>query len=430
MKKRRSNKRPVIMLLIALLIAGVGGYAYFTQTAQAAQAPAEPALQTAKVRTGDIRITASGAGTLTPAAEIDLAFRTGGTLIELPVKVGDTVKANDVIARLDDTAARLQVAQAELNLQGAQAKFDDLSASAATSIDPNRLTAASIAVKQATDALAEAQANYAAVFDQARDWELNDPRLADKLLAARDAAAKTLSKAQDALTVARSQYTVTASGLADTLDADQSTLSQAALTLEQAKLSLDSARLTLSNTVLLAPIAGTVTAVKADVGEAVGTGSIVTLSDLDQSLIRLVVEENDASKIAIDRPISVVFDAAPEVTFNGTIVRVDPLLVTVDGSPAVQAWATLDTADSAITLISGMSAEVEIIAGEAKNALLVPAQALRELAAGSYAVFVVGEDEQLKLTPVTVGLRDFANVQILSGLKAGDMVSTGTVETK
>jgi len=125
-----------------------------------------------------------------------------------------------------------------------------------------------------------------------------------------------------------------------------------------------------------------------------------------------------------------VFDAAPEATFNGAIVRVDPLLVAVDGSPAVQAWATLDDAQSAATLISGMSAEVEIIAGEAKNALLVPAQALRELAAGSYAVFVVQPDGQLKLTPVTVGLRDFANVQILSGLQAGDIVSTGTVETK
>ena len=119
------------------------------------------------------------------------------------------------------------------------------------------------------------------------------------------------------------------------------------LSLEQAKLSLESARLTLSNTVLIAPMAGTITAVKADVGEAVGASPIVTLSDLDQSLIRLVVEENDASKIAVETTRSAsVFDAAPDVTFNGTIVRVDPLLVSVDGSPAVQAWATLDTADS------------------------------------------------------------------------------------
>ena len=429
MKKRRSNKRGLVFGIIVLLIAA-GGYAYYTQTAQAAKAPAAPVLQTAKVRTGDIRITATGAGTLTPAAELDLGFRTGGTLIELSLKVGDTVKANDIIARLDDTAARLQVAQAELNLQGAQAKYDDLKAGATTSIDPNRLTAASVAVKQATDALAEAQINYNEVFDPARDWELNDPKLADKLLAARDATAKALSKAQDTLTVARSQYSVTASGLTDAIDADQSTVSQAALTLEQAKLSLDSARLTLSNTVLIAPMSGTVTAVKADVGEAVGTSPIVTLADLDQSLLRVVVEENDASTTIVNNPISAVFDAAPDATYTGTLVRVDPILVSVDGSPAVQAWATLDTTQSKFALISGMSAEVEIIAGEAKSALLVPAQALRELAPGSFAVFVVGANEQLTLTPVTIGLRDFANVQILSGLKAGDVVSTGTVETK
>lgn len=429
MKKRRSNKRGLVFGIIVLLIAA-GGYAYYTQTAQAAKAPAAPVLQTAKVRTGDIRITATGAGTLTPVAELDLGFRTGGTLIELPLKVGDTVKANDIIARLDDTAARLQVAQAELNLQGAQAKYDDLKAGATTSIDPNRLTAASIAVKQATDALADAQANYDAVFDVGRDWELNDPKLADKLLAARDAAAKALSKAQDTLTVARSQYSVTASGLTDAIDADQSTVSQAALTLEQAKLSLDSARLTLSNTVLIAPMSGTVTAVKADVGEAVGTNPIVTLADLDQSLLRVVVEENDANRATVNNPISAVFDAAPDATYTGTLVRVDPILVSVDGSPAVQAWASLNTVDSKFALISGMSAEVEIIAGEAKGALLIPAQALRELAPSSFAVFVIGTDEQLTLTPVTVGLRDFANVQILSGLKAGDVVSTGTVETK
>ena len=71
-----------------------------------------------------------------------------------------------------------------------------------------------------------------------------------------------------------------------------------------------------------------------------------------------------------------------------------------------------------------------MIAGEAKNALIVPIQALRELTPGSYAVFVVQSDGSLKMTPVTVGLRDYANAEILSGLQAGDVVSTGTVETK
>lgn len=62
--------------------------------------------------------------------------------------------------------------------------------------------------------------------------------------------------------------------------------------------------------------------------------------------------------------------------------------------------------------------------------LIVPKQALRELEPGSYAVFVVGLTGKLTLTPVEVGLVDYANAEILSGLKVGDVVSTGNVETK
>ena len=70
------------------------------------------------------------------------------------------------------------------------------------------------------------------------------------------------------------------------------------------------------------------------------------------------------------------------------------------------------------------------MSGRSENTLLVPVQALREAAPGVFSVFVVQPDGSLKLVPVTVGLKDFANAEILSGLKAGDVVSTGTVETK
>jgi macrolide-specific efflux system membrane fusion protein len=118
------------------------------------------------------------------------------------------------------------------------------------------------------------------------------------------------------------------------------------------------------------------------------------------------------------------------VPVAGVVTRIDPALVSVDGSPAVQAWARLEAPAGVLSLASGLTAEVEIVAGESKGVLLVPVQALRELTPGSYAVFVVQADGQLKLTPVTVGLKDFANAEIVSGLQAGDVVSTGTVETK
>jgi multidrug efflux pump subunit AcrA (membrane-fusion protein) len=72
-----------------------------------------------------------------------------------------------------------------------------------------------------------------------------------------------------------------------------------------------------------------------------------------------------------------------------------------------------------------MNAEVEIVAGEALNAVLVPLQALRELGPESYAVFVVQEDDELEMRVVQVGLRDFVNAEIISGLEPGDVVSIG-----
>ena len=81
---------------------------------------------------------------------------------------------------------------------------------------------------------------------------------------------------------------------------------------------------------------------------------------------------------------------------------------------------------------SGGSAAA-VIAGEALDAVLVPVQALREMGAGpdgqpQYAVFVVGADGQLQMRVVEVGLKDYVNAEILSGLEAGEVVSTG-VET-
>ncbi len=73
-----------------------------------------------------------------------------------------------------------------------------------------------------------------------------------------------------------------------------------------------------------------------------------------------------------------------------------------------------------------MNAEVEVVAGEAHNAVLVPIQAIRELTPGQFAVFVVLPNGDLEMRVVEVGLRDFVNAEILSGLDTGDVVSTGT----
>jgi RND family efflux transporter MFP subunit len=203
----------------------------------------------------------------------------------------------------------------------------------------------------------------------------------------------------------------------------------AELSLTQAQLNLEAAQRQLGEMALIAPLSGTVMAVEAQVGESVGTTPIVSLADLEMPQVLFWVEESDLMSVAPGNAVNVVFEALPDYTFPGEVVSVDPALVTVDGTPAVQVWASVDLTAHPVSILSGMNAEVEIVAAEARNALLVPIQALRELGPGQYAVFVVGADGELEMRPVEVGLKDYVNAEITSGLEDGEVVSTGAVES-
>ena len=472
-KPRRKVKRQRMwaIVLLAIVIVTVGGYLYYTRYLMPAEATEEPTLQTTTVRKGDIVITAMGSGNLVPVAEVALGFRTSGTLVELAVAVGNEVEAGQTLARLDDTAAQIQVAQAELNLEQAKAKLETLRRTSAqaseiaqvnleaaqadydalvqeTTHTGDRLTPARINLEQGIEQLADAQEAYDVAWDPARDWELAVKNRATALENERASTLRSLEKAQDDLQIAQANYNLailnldddsaTQAAQAKVLAAQQSLdeilsgadVQAAEWAVRQAGLSLESALLTLENTVLLAPAAGTVVEVSANVGEAVGTNPIVTLADLNATQIRFYMEESDLDKVAAGNKVTVVFDALPDQEFPGSVTRVDPTLVTVDGTFAAQAWAVLDVPDDQSALPAGLTAEVKVIAGEAYKTLLVPVQALRELAPGQFTVFVVTESGELKIRPVEVGLRDFANAQILSGLEQGEVISTGTVETE
>ena len=80
-------------------MAGAGSYIYVTNTATAGElADTEPPLQTAVVRQGELTISATGAGTIIAANEVDLSFQTNGRLAKLPVQVGDAVRTGDLLA--------------------------------------------------------------------------------------------------------------------------------------------------------------------------------------------------------------------------------------------------------------------------------------------------------------------------------------------
>jgi multidrug efflux pump subunit AcrA (membrane-fusion protein) len=146
-------------------------------------------------------------------------------------------------------------------------------------------------------------------------------------------------------------------------------------------------------------------------------------------LLEFWVEEQDMPDVIVGNRIEIIFDALQDLTFSGEVVKIDPALVTVDRTLAVQAWAAIDVGSYGEPLLSGMNAEVEVISAESRDTLLVPLQALRELGPDSYAIFVVGADGELELRIVEVGLTDLANAEILSGLEAGETISLGVDQT-
>lgn len=469
-KTRAKRRRVWPVVLLVIIAATIAGYFYYTRTMIPVEVTEEPALQTTTVRKGDIVITAVGSGNLMSSAEIDLGFRTGGTLVELAVAVGDKTEPGQMLARLDDAAVQIQVAQAELNLEQAQAKLETARRTATQTLEiaqanlesaqaaydaiilgsqhtGDRLTSARVNLEQAIEQLAVAQAAYETAWNPERDWELSVKNRATVLENERASTIRNVEKAKDDLEIARANYNLavlnlgddgaTQSAQAKLLAAQQSLdavisgadVQSAEWAVQQAELALASATLALENLTLSTQATATVVGVSAHVGEAVGTNPVITLVDLEALQVRFYLEEGDMGKIAVGNKVTVVFDALPNEEFSGQITRIDPALVKVDGTSALQVWATLDmTGDQVLPV--GLTAEVEIIAGEAYKTLLVPVQALRELAPGQFAVFVVTESGDLKLRPVEVGLRDFANAQILSGLEQGEVISTGTGETE
>lgn len=184
----------------------------------------------------------------------------------------------------------------------------------------------------------------------------------------------------------------------------------------------------LAKTVMRAPFSGTITLQDAKVGQIASVNTnLVGLISAGNYEIEAFVPEADVAKIAVGDEAHVTLDAyGSGVNFPVKITHIDPAETIVDGVSTYKTKFQFVDNDSRIK--SGMTANIDIQTEKKANALLIPQRLVVTDVTGAKTVSVVVGDVEQKRT-ITTGKVDIkGNIEVLTGLQAGDAVVAATVK--
>ena len=142
---------------------------------------------------------------------------------------------------------------------------------------------------------------------------------------------------------------------------------------DQAAASVERIKATIAQKTLIAPFAGRLGIRKVDVGQYASAGtSLITLQQLDPIYVDFPVPEQNLALLKSGETVEVKVDAYPATTFKGTIDLIDARVAAESRSVMVRArFANADH-----RLVPGMFTNVNVVAGEPRDVILVPRTAV------------------------------------------------------
>jgi HlyD family secretion protein len=408
-----------------------------------------PAVTTAKAVSEDLIATVSGTGQIKPKTYVNVGATSFGRITHLYVKEGDHVKAGTVVATVENVQPEATVAAQQATISSGKTDVSSYIAAENT---------ASAAVDQAKADLEQKK------LDFGRAQQLyNDKLIAkqdfDSKKAAYDVSLATVAQRQAALAQAKAQ-TASQRGHVDQAVATQ-------------RANYDA----LDKTISRAPFDALVTNVPVREGETVVVGiqnaagsTLMTLADMSIITAEVKVDETDIVNVAMNQPADVTVDALPGKIFKGHVTEVgdQALLRTTGMATSTSTTGTEEAKDFKVVvtldadqinghdeLRPGLSCTAKITTAHKPNTLTIPIQALvqrsladennlfahkgktganaPEPAPGKTAtlvqgVYLVADDKgrlRARFVPVTTGITGTTDIEVLSGLKAGDEIVTG-----
>ena len=416
---------------------------------------------TATVTSGTVTKTVSASGNLSAKTTIGVDFSgSSGTVTEIDVKVGDTVTAGQVLAKVDDTSAKLSLASAKASLLAAKAQ-KSTTTQGLTSQEKARnqaqIRSGQVSVDNASTSVRQAQATYRRdkaeqdalvsaaqrAYDDASDATAR-ANAKSALTQAKSTRASTLLRdsqqietAQGQLTSARAALSTTkASGAVDAQPARSGSVKSADAQIASAEVQVAQAQTTLDETTLRAPVGGTVVSIAGTVGgsstagaassastssTSSSTSGFLVLSDLSELQVSTYVAEADAGNVKVGQPATITFPALGE-SAAGTVTSID-LASTVNNN-VVEYGVTVTLDDPSHDLRLGQTASVSITVGTKTAVLSVPSSAITKI--GDLSTVVVRKDGKDTTTQVGTGLVGDNGTEITSGLSDGDVVVLST----
>jgi HlyD family secretion protein len=445
------NKKRVFIPIGVVALAFVG-VAFFSTRSQATTTTTET--QLGKVTQTTLSSVVESSGSVTPKAENDLSFGVSGTVSKVNVKVGDTVKKDDILAELDTTDLELALAQAEQAYLSQQATYSET-----VNPDPDEVAAAELAVSNAAAAYKLAQQKYTVNSTDSVMLSCNNldnlKKTYDDAQTAYDAyvsdwhvqvnGTAELSPQKSQLTRAKAAYeqgviscnltkqSVNDSGvksayaslvqakanLEDLKNPSERTMLAAKVQLDQAKVDLEDARQAIADAKIVAPFDGLVTAVDPIVGGPGSGSTVISLADVGQYHVDVLIDETEIAQLKVGQKVENTFDALPGETVSGVVTRIDPAGTISNGVVNYTIRITLDPTEAALR--TNMTSDARVVLDTHSNVLAVPGTAIRQDATGYY-VNVVGSDGTAQRVDVTTGYTDGDQTEVTGNLQAGEQV--------
>ncbi|HVZ72041.1 MAG TPA: efflux RND transporter periplasmic adaptor subunit [Polyangia bacterium] len=316
---KRKGRSTGTILVVALVVV-VGGVWLWRR----ANAPVVVTFRTAKVDRGSVEATVTATGSLNAVVTVQVGSQVSGIIAKLGADFNSKVTEGQIIAQIDPTRFKANLAQAEAALKSAEAS----------------LVHADVAVREAKVEL-----------DRAKP-------LADK---------KVIGAAD--LDAAQSKYD---QAVADKASADAQ--------VGQSRANASVARVDLEHTTIRAPISGTVLQRSVDVGQTVAASMqapvLFTIAqDLSRMEVHAAIDEADVGKLHEQQEAVFTVDAYPGETFHGTIFQIRSQPTVTQNVVTYDAVLRVENPDG--RLRPGMTASVRAVSQKHENVLRIPNSALR-----------------------------------------------------